>query len=517
MIISIVNILLKDYIYDVNNLEFNFIIDKIDFYMKVPVGTFLITIIIVFIIIFISSKLSMRSFRKLNIIEIIKNANNIKIKQNILKTSRLLERVLGIEGTIGYKEIKRDKSKYNGVVISLMASIILFLGIIGFINICYKTEMLGAFINMDTEDRFTDCIFLFNEQSKANEFIDYLKSNDLINDYCLYDSIDKGSIKLTDDIISSDIKKVIEDGLYDINENGEIYIKSAIVCYENEAYNTLLKKIGIEGLNDNETIITNKIDGGAKYNEELKLTNYKEGDIYKVKIDGKEKELKIAKIVEDFKPYNVLGKASITSPEMIQMVNEKTFDELNKMQGYSSWAYELAVNTDKVAEIEKRMGEIEEIFEGDIYRQNNKAIGESTKAQKDITTIIITSFIGLLVLISAVNIFNTISSSILLRKRDFAVLKSMGMSNKQLNKMLIIEGFFYGINSIFFGTMFSVFLLFMIHMCLVNTVIYKFTIPWSNILICIIAIYILIFASIWYAKNKIKNNNMIDEIKDENI
>ena len=485
--------------------------------MKVPVGAFLVIITIVFIIIFISSKLSIKNLKKSNIIETIKNAENIKIKENRLKTSKLLEKLLGIEGIIGYKDIKRDKSRYKGVVISLTASIILFLGITGFVNICYKTSLLGASLNINTEDIFTDCIFSFNEQSKADEFINYLESNDLINDYCLYDSIDRGSIKLTDDIISSDIKKVIEDGLYDINENGEMYIKSAIVCYENEAYNTLLKKIGIEELNDNETIITNKIDGGAKYNEELKLTNYKEGDIYKVKIDGKEKELKIAKIVEDFKPYNVLGKTSITSPEMIQMVNEKTFDELNKMQGYSSWAYELAVNTDKAAEIEKRMGEIEEIFEGNISWQNNKAIGESTKVQKDITNAIIISFIGLLALVTTVNMFNIISSSILLRKRDFAVLKSMGMSNKQLNKMLILEGFFYGIDSIFLGTMISVFLLFIIHRCLVNTLIYKFIIPWSNILICIIAIYIVIFTSIWYAKNKIKNKNIIDEIKDENI
>lgn len=517
MLISIINILLKNYTYDVINLNFSLIANKVDFYMKVPISIFAVIISIVCIIIFISSKISMKKVTKANLIETIKNAENINVVQKQLKSSKLLEKLLSIEGVISYKEIKRDKSRYKAIVISLTASIILFLGVTGFVDICYKTDLLGGFLAVSTSDNFNDCEFNFSKTEKTDELINYLKSNNLINDYCLYDLIDRGSIRLTDKEISSDIRKLIEDGIYKVNENREMNINSIIVCYGDKAYSTLLKKVGISELKDNETIIINQINGEAKYGKKLNLTNYKEGDSYKVNIEGKEKELKIAEIVEDFKPYNVVAEGSIAYPVIVQMVNEKTFDELIKIQGYFSLKYNLAVDTDKTVEIEKRRAEIEEIFDGDIFWQSSRLIGESMQSQKAITDIIINSFIGLLALISGVNIFNTISSSILLRKKEFAELKSIGMSNKQINKMLILEGIFYGMDSIFFGVAISVFLLFIMHMRIVNTLQYKFTIPLINILICIIAIYIIIFTAIIYAKNKIKNKNMIDEIKDENI
>lgn len=75
---------------------------------------------------------------------------------------------------------------------------------------------------------------------------------------------------------------------------------------------------------------------------------------------------------------------------------------------------------------------------------------QSIKIENKITQLVINTFMGLIAIISAINIFNVVSSSIILRKRDFAVLKSMGMNNKQTNKMLLIEGIFYGLDSLFF-------------------------------------------------------------------
>ena len=106
----------------------------------------------------------------------------------------------------------------------------------------------------------------------------------------------------------------------------------------------------------------------------------------------------------------------------------------------------------------------------------------------------------------------------LLRKKDFAVLKSMGMSEKQINKMMRLEGIFYGLDSIFYGIVISLTILFVTYPRMgIDMMIYPFTIPWLNIGICVVAVYAVIFVSMKSAKKKIANKNIIDEIREENI
>lgn len=124
---------------------------------------------------------------------------------------------------------------------------------------------------------------------------------------------------------------------------------------------------------------------------------------------------------------------------------------------------------------------------------------------------------GLISVFSVINIFSTITSSILLKKREIAELKSLGMSNKQINKMLFLEGIFYGLNAIIYGVIISLIILYLMYLFMENTKLYLFIIPWKHIIICIATIYLTIFITMINAKNKIKNKNIIEEIKNENI
>ncbi len=124
---------------------------------------------------------------------------------------------------------------------------------------------------------------------------------------------------------------------------------------------------------------------------------------------------------------------------------------------------------------------------------------------------------GLISLFSVVNIFNIITSSILLRKREIAELKSLGMSNKQINKMLYFECVFYGLDAIVYGTLISLVILYIMYLAMIDTKLYLFSIPFANILISVMVVYIVIFISMKIAKRKIYKGNIIDEIKEENI
>lgn len=125
--------------------------------------------------------------------------------------------------------------------------------------------------------------------------------------------------------------------------------------------------------------------------------------------------------------------------------------------------------------------------------------------------------IGLISLISAINIFNIIYSNIILRKREFAILRGIGMSQKQISKMLSIEGIFYGAKACIYGMVISLLILVIMYYNIEDYNYYKLSIPWGNIGLCIIAAYSIIFFATWYAKRKIRTNNIIDEIRNENI
>lgn len=83
--------------------------------------------------------------------------------------------------------------------------------------------------------------------------------------------------------------------------------------------------------------------------------------------------------------------------------------------------------------------------------------------------------------------------------------------------MMIIEGIFYGLDALFYGIGISLIILFYVYMGVMNTRIDAFEIPWLNIAICAIIIYTVIYAAINHAKKKIQKENIIDEIRDENI
>ena len=124
---------------------------------------------------------------------------------------------------------------------------------------------------------------------------------------------------------------------------------------------------------------------------------------------------------------------------------------------------------------------------------------------------------GLISLFSVVNIFNVITSSIELRKRDFAELKSLGMSEKQINKMLLLEGFFYGIDAIIYGALISLVILYIMYLIMTDTTVYAFKFPILNMLLAIIAVYLVIFIAMFFAKKKIKKDNIVEVIRNENI
>ncbi|HOK43612.1 MAG TPA: ABC transporter permease, partial [Thermoclostridium caenicola] len=127
---------------------------------------------------------------------------------------------------------------------------------------------------------------------------------------------------------------------------------------------------------------------------------------------------------------------------------------------------------------------------------------------------------GFMILITAIciaNILNTISTSIALRKREFAMLKSVGMTPKSFNRMIYFESIFYGIKALLIGLPVSFAVMYLMFNVLGGMFDYAFTVPWASVAVVIVSVFLIVGVAMLYSSAKVKKENIIDVLKQEII
>lgn len=126
-------------------------------------------------------------------------------------------------------------------------------------------------------------------------------------------------------------------------------------------------------------------------------------------------------------------------------------------------------------------------------------------------------FIVLISLIAAANVFNTISTNVSLRRRDFAMLKSVGLTAKGFNKMMNYECLLYGTKALLYGLPVALILSYLIWTVASSGYGIGFIVPWTAICIAVLSVFLVVFATMMYSMSKIKKENPIDALKNENL
>ena len=120
-------------------------------------------------------------------------------------------------------------------------------------------------------------------------------------------------------------------------------------------------------------------------------------------------------------------------------------------------------------------------------------------------------------LITTANVFNTISTNVQLRRREFAMLKSVGMTKRGFNKMINFECIFYGLKALVIGLPISLAVTVLIHMALSSGVDMAFMVPWESIFIAVAGVFLIVFITMLYAMSRVRRENIIDALKNENL
>ena len=127
-------------------------------------------------------------------------------------------------------------------------------------------------------------------------------------------------------------------------------------------------------------------------------------------------------------------------------------------------------------------------------------------------------FITLVTLTGVTSVFNTIHTSIHLRRKEFAMLRSIGLSPRGFNKMILFESLFFGLKSLFFALPVSGIFIYLINLTIGDTFLFgKIIIPWDAIFLSILGVFLIVILTMWYSVRKIKKENILDSLRDENI
>lgn len=487
----------------------------------------IIPIIYMIVTILISAYLPARKASKISPIEAIRLNDDIKIKSKKVKTNRLVRKLFGIEGDLALKNIKRNKKKYRITILSLFISIVLFVSFSTFLE--YGTNSSNDFFEVRDYDIVAS--IEVEDEKTTKENIEKIKNIDGIDDYT-FTRILSSKITPSENMYTKETLEQIKKNnvYYETDEN--LYV--GIIALDQKSYESYIKSLGLnikdyEG-DEFKPIIINyaKIrDYSAQSVTSFKVLNLDKNQKLKYTISNYDSEnekqfdieasgyetTKIPKYLEEY--INNIGLNLIVSDEIFDSINSKRKEIFGETMNVTYNAYISAKDHDKVAtEIRKILG---------VTIDNNAVydITEAMQQEKNLVTVIkifLYGFITLVTLIGVTSVFNTINTSIALRRKEFAVLRSIGLTPKGFNKMIRFESLFYGLKALLYALPVSLGIVFLFHLSFGNIASYSdIMIPWTSIGIAIVGVFVITFVTMMYASKKIKKENILDAIREENI
>ena len=128
-----------------------------------------------------------------------------------------------------------------------------------------------------------------------------------------------------------------------------------------------------------------------------------------------------------------------------------------------------------------------------------------------------TVFTAMISLIAVANVFNTISTNVRLRRRELAMLRSVGLSDREFGQMMRFECLIYGWRTLCFGLPAALLVSWLIHWWLTGReeIRIPFPIPWKGLGISVLGVFIVIFVTQLYAAGRIKRENIIEALRDD--
>ena len=478
--------------------------NDVKFVFSISIWPVILSIILGVVTIYLSVVRAAKKSSKIAPIEAIRNNNEIKINSKKIKSSKIVDKLFGVGGDIAYKNLKRNKKRNRTTIISIVISVAVFISLSSFLSYGFKlTNQYYQDINYDIQLYLRDT----NEE----------ESKKIINDIIKMDNITKYSINRSMSMTFDYKKYYNEDVLKYYEATNDLPLR--IVSVGKNEFERILNENNI-----NESEYNYKgllIDKSMIYQDDSK--NYKEVnllDLNKFKtvtgsINNKDISIKILKRIDTLP----MGFQNVYSATPTVIVSDEFYDYI--ISNYNVNATDSRSLYIKSTDAEKLESLIKEyLLDENITNYSLFNIETEAKAQRSLIILVSIFLYGFIIVISLIgitNIINTINTNMNLRRREFAMLKSIGMTKKEFNKMINLESIMYSTKALIMGIPLGLLGSYGIYKAFASGNDYGFIFPWKAIIIAVLIVYILVSTIMYFALRKMRNENIIETIKDENI
>lgn len=435
----------------------------------------------------------------------IRGNKDIKVKNNkSYRTSKLTKKLFGVGGEIASKSLKRSRKKYRTTVISIVVSVAMFIAVSAFMDygMTYTEHYYGK----------TDYSYMVSGiDTKQAQTIEKMPE---IDNYL--------TVGLQYGHVSADVpvNECGENFLYD-NADGTKSFSVEFLEFEHDTFVKICRELELD---------YNKVKGGVLVYSQVTPDNSESGNSSKpMKLFGKTAptkfivygneliagKLKVSSVFDEIPKSadSVIGEGTIFGQGLIIGEQGVISPQLGEHECYITLYANTSNHTSLTNRIESMEGADDSIYIFD-YEENVRQFN----AIMLIVGIFVYGFIGVISLIGLTNIFNTISTNMQLRSKEFASLKSIGMTKKEFNRMIRLESLMYGIKSLIIGIPLGVLGVFAIFSAFSNgNVPMSFVFPWKAILISIAAVFIVVWLIMKYSISKVNKQNIIETIRNDNI
>ena len=550
----------------VNALSAGWLNFALSFHTSLP--ALILAVILSIATIYFSATGSARRAAKVTPLEAIRNTKEIKIKSAKLKTPAIIGRIWGIGGVISYKNIKRNNKKYRTTVTSIVICSVTFIVISYFMSMAfsvvgmsYASVDYNIGINMSCKkeldiEKLSELLsgiegakdylvgagyyFDVDKPEYTKEYGEYCgqlydDSEDVSQEFLITVLNDKSYDKYASDagIKNADTGAIlVNKGTFDVyNEKSLKYVKEEMELYKYKAGDTIECGYNVyddassddnaaEGDTESSTDDNNAVEGDTESGTEDN-SGYVDEETINNEV-RKTVDVTIAGVTDKV-PIGYKGYGNTT----LLFMNQKGFESLwadgksNELKpGHASYsAYVVAENADEYQDtFEKETEENPEYSQISFYVSN---MDKQMRDEKSLFTLLGVFAYGLIVVIALIgitNIINTLSTGMELRSREFATLRSIGMTDKQFAGMVRLESVFISVKALVIGVPLGILISYLL--CVMmnrmdDAIIYEP--PYKAIILCIVVVIMLIYAIMKLSMTKLRHNNIIETIKNENL
>ena len=505
ILIQLLNVLLAD------------MLNGTSFVYSVPVFALVLAVALSLLTILFSTLGSAFRASKIAPIDAVRGNNDIKIKkkQKAYKCPKFIKKLFGMGGEIAYKNLKRSKKKYRTTVISIVVSVAVFIGVSSFIQ--YGTEYSAKYYHEMDYNLSVDRVDFYKEFDEINADFEMLSQLDGVEN-CRLEGILGGYIKRTDEL-----KDVLTDdaSIYNFTSAESDFYYLELLAFDDVTYKQKLKELGLDynEVKDKGILINN-----FEYLDENE--HLQKGELFKA---DKVKSLTVRESNdpandEYYKTVDIeIAKVYNSTPEGLKHFRPSesdvyllvSFDTLKNNYDIDYLSAGIYINAENANELEET---IKELNGGQTYSVYNvEKMANMYNAMTLVISIFAYGFIIVISLIGVTNIFNTITTNMRLRSKEFAMLKSVGMTKREFNRMIRLESLFYGLKSLIIGIPLGLLAGLGIFKAFSMNLATDFVVPYTAILISIVFVFAVVWLIMRFSISKVQKQNIIETIRNDNI